>query len=143
VNLVLYPDEPATQQIVDHISRMIVLGLYRSGDDLPSAAALSTQLGVTRTTVQEAYSLLEDRGVTTAVRGGPTTIAQGADTRQHSIRLGVSPRLSPIAGVVLVLARDQRRLQRSHRGSPALAAEVPGELRRNRRDRRKFDAGGT
>jgi GntR family transcriptional regulator len=109
VNLVLYPDESATQQIVDHVSRMMALGLYRPGDDLPSASALSAQLGVTRTTVQEAYSLLEDRGVTTAVRGGPTTIAQSADTRQHFVRRMFADVLAAARSLMPPLKRDEIR----------------------------------
>jgi DNA-binding transcriptional regulator YhcF (GntR family) len=46
VEFVLDPDEPVTHQIVEHIMRMVAIGVYRPGDDLPSAAALAEQLGI-------------------------------------------------------------------------------------------------
>jgi GntR family transcriptional regulator len=109
VDLVLSPDEPAAQQIVDHVSRMIALGVYRPGDDLPSASTLSEALGVTRTTVQQAYRSLEERGATSAVRGGPTTIMQSADTRQHFARRVFSDAIAVLRNLLPPLKRDEIR----------------------------------
>ena len=38
-------------------------GFYRPGDRLPSVRALSTEHGVSLSTVQQAYRLLEDNGL--------------------------------------------------------------------------------
>lgn len=107
VNLVLFPDEPAAAQIVSHIERMIALGVYRPGDDLPSAQSLSDKLSVTRTTVQQAYRLLEARGTTTAIRGGATTIAATADTRQTLARRVFTDAITLLRNLIPPLNRDE------------------------------------
>jgi DNA-binding transcriptional MocR family regulator len=47
------------------LGERIEQGLYRPGDRLPSVRALSTEHGVSLSTVQQAYRLLEDNGLAT------------------------------------------------------------------------------
>jgi len=51
------------EQLADTLSDRIRQGFYQTGDKLPSIRALSEQHGVSISTVQEAYRLLEDRGL--------------------------------------------------------------------------------
>jgi DNA-binding transcriptional regulator YhcF (GntR family) len=107
VEFVLDPDEPVTHQIADHVMKMVALGIYRPGDDLPSAAALSKQLGISRKIAQAAYTLLEERNVTSGVRGGSTSIAQVADTRRHYARRVFSDAITMLRNLIPPLKQDE------------------------------------
>jgi GntR family transcriptional regulator len=109
LDLALTPDEPKAQQIVDHIEYMVAIGVYRPGDDLPSAYALADSLGISRNIVQQAYRTLEDRDVTSAVRGGSTSIADTADTRMRLARRLVSATISLLRNLANPLKRDEIR----------------------------------
>ena len=107
LDLALTPDEPKAQQIVDHIEYMVAIGVYRPGDDLPSAYALADNLGISRNIVQQAYRTLEDRDVTSAVRGGSTSIADSADTRMRLARRLFSVTISMLRNLANPLKREQ------------------------------------
>ncbi|MDY0042228.1 MAG: PLP-dependent aminotransferase family protein, partial [Desulforhabdus sp.] len=54
------------EEIADKIRMSIDQGVFRTGERIPSVRALSRQFKVSVTTVLEAYSLLESRGLITA-----------------------------------------------------------------------------
>ncbi len=86
VRLILTPDEPPAAQIVEQIERLVALGVYRPGDELPSANSLGSDLGISRITVQKAYGLLIERKVAETRVGAGTYIAINADTRTDVVR---------------------------------------------------------
>lgn len=51
------------EEVADRIGGLIDQGVFRAGERIPSVRALSRQFKVSVTTVIEAYSLLEDRGL--------------------------------------------------------------------------------
>lgn len=51
------------EDVADRIGGLIDQGVFRAGERIPSVRALSRQFKVSVTTVLEAYSLLEDRGL--------------------------------------------------------------------------------
>ena len=51
------------EQVAERISAMVSHGTFLSGDRLPSVRNLSQQFRVSKSTVMEAYALLEDRGM--------------------------------------------------------------------------------
>ena len=57
------------KQVLDQIERLIVLGVYKKGDYLPSEMTLATEMGVSRITVREALRLLSEAGVIETRRG--------------------------------------------------------------------------
>lgn len=52
------------EQVATLLSEQIARGIYQTGDRLPSIRHLSEQMGFSISTIQEAYLLLEQRGVT-------------------------------------------------------------------------------
>lgn len=52
------------EQVAKTLSEQIARGIYRTGDRLPSIRHLSEQMGYSISTIQEAYLLLEQRGIT-------------------------------------------------------------------------------
>src|SRR5712691_11744391 len=55
-------DDPLYVRVARRIEREIRTGVLRAGDRAPSVRSLSRALGVSMTTVLEAYYRLEDRG---------------------------------------------------------------------------------
>jgi len=90
VKLVLTPDDSPVSQIVDQIERAVAYGLCQRGDELPGAATLASELGISRVTVQKAYGLLIERSIAEGRVGEGTFIAHEADTRTTVIRRELS-----------------------------------------------------
>ena len=67
---------PLYDQIVASVVRLCVAGALRPGDPLPSVRSLAMTLGINPNTVQRAYMLLEQKGVTVSVAGRGSFIAQ-------------------------------------------------------------------
>lgn len=70
--------------LVDHLRKE----RYRRGDQLPTEFALTEELGVSRTTVRQALSLLENEGVVEK-RHGSGTFYVGGDSEPASDRRGL------------------------------------------------------
>lgn len=69
---------PAYQQVADQLRELILGGALATGDRLPTEAELTTNFGVSRSTVREALRLLASQGLITTLRGttGGTFVAQ-------------------------------------------------------------------
>ena len=57
------------EQVVEQIKNMIVQGIYKKGDLLPSEKELIEMTGVSRITVREALRLLNEAGVIETHKG--------------------------------------------------------------------------
>jgi DNA-binding transcriptional MocR family regulator len=62
----LVKTSPLYEQVADKIARLIHRGTLRAGDRIPSVRQLRSQLGVSVSTVLEAYRLLESEGLVEA-----------------------------------------------------------------------------
>ena len=55
--------QPVYEQIVDQVEQMILSGLMRPGEQLPSVRSLSLELSINPNPIQKAYSELDGRGI--------------------------------------------------------------------------------
>ena len=60
---------PIYEQIKNGIKRLIVTGVMKEGDKLPSVRALATELAINPNTIQKAYNELENEGFIYSVPG--------------------------------------------------------------------------
>ncbi len=60
------PELHLYEEVADKITKLIDTGTLRPGDRIPSVRKLSSQQGVSISTVLQTYYLLEDRGVVEA-----------------------------------------------------------------------------
>lgn len=65
------------RQIYDRFKEQILSGKLRAGEALPSTRALSQTMGISRSTVVEAYDMLISEGFLTSSQGAPTRVAEG------------------------------------------------------------------
>ncbi len=89
---------PIYRQIVDQVAVMVVGGLLKQGDLLPSVRQVAREAAVNPMTVSKAYSRLEADGVVRRVRGtGMEVLAPSAngslDDRKLKFRESIEPAL--------------------------------------------------
>lgn len=60
---------PLYEQIVDKISNLILKGILKPGDKMPSVRNLAMELAINPNTIQRAYGELEHRGYIYSVKG--------------------------------------------------------------------------
>lgn len=69
--------KPVYEQLLEQFERLILTGVLRPGDQMPSVRSLSLELSVNPNTVQKAFLELERLDITTSVPGigrlSPTT----------------------------------------------------------------------
>lgn len=61
--------QPIYEQLMHQVEELVLSGLLKAGDHLPSVRSLSVELAVNPNTIQRAYSELEARGILCAVPG--------------------------------------------------------------------------
>ena len=71
--------QPVYEQIVDQVEQMILSGLMRPGEQLPSVRSLSLELSINPNTIQRAYESLEQEGYLYTVAGKGSFAAPQAD----------------------------------------------------------------
>lgn len=74
--------------LAELLGTRIEQGFYRPGDRLPSVRALSIEHGVSLSTVQQAYRLLEDNGLAMP-KPNPATLYPSGVSCRHCRRLAV------------------------------------------------------
>ena len=78
---------PIYRQIVEQVRRLIASGQLRPGDELPSVRAVALQHAINPMTVSKAYSLLENDGVLTRLRGVGMVIAEIQACKEDKLTL--------------------------------------------------------
>ena len=70
-------EEPIRHQIYRRIKKQILDGTIREKEPLPSTRQLADELGISRSTVVEAYDMLLAEGFLVSRQGAPTLVAEG------------------------------------------------------------------
>ncbi|MDD6490464.1 MAG: GntR family transcriptional regulator [Clostridia bacterium] len=61
--------KPIYEQIIEQFENLIVTGILKSGDMIPSVRSLSKEIGTNPNTIQKAYNELERSDITYSVPG--------------------------------------------------------------------------
>ncbi|MDO5695366.1 MAG: GntR family transcriptional regulator [Eubacteriales bacterium] len=80
----IFSNTPIYRQLVDQTRDMIVHGLLRDGDRIPSIRELAQTLGVNASTVAKAYAEMERSGMILTARGRGTFIQVTDTARQDA-----------------------------------------------------------
>ena len=81
--------EPKYQSVADALRHDIATGLYRDGDTLLTEVELKDKFGVSRQTIRQAISLLENDGLVVRRRGSGTYVTHGPRKRSGALNVGV------------------------------------------------------
>ena len=74
---------PIYDQIVDSVMRLKSAGVLRAGDQLPSVRSTALRLGVNPNTVQKAYAILEQKGITVSAAGRGSFLADSKEAENE------------------------------------------------------------
>lgn len=77
LQLDLQSRQPIYEQLMLKLSELVILGVLKADEQLPSVRALARDLGVNPNTVQKAYQELERREIIYSVAGKGSFIAAG------------------------------------------------------------------
>ena len=77
-------NRPIYEQVRDGLRKLMVTGMMRPGDKLPSVRALAVELAINPNTIQRAYAQLETEGYILSVSGKGTFVAELQD--QNALR---------------------------------------------------------
>jgi GntR family transcriptional regulator len=91
---------PIYRQVVEQVQRMIASGQLRPGDGLPSVREVAMLHAINPMTVSKAYSLLENDGLLTRLRGVGMVVAQTAPAAETGKLDLLRPALATAAQIV-------------------------------------------
>ncbi len=74
---------PIYDQIVESVMRLKASGVLRAGDQLPSVRSTAVRLGVNPNTVQKAYAILEQKGITVSAAGRGSFLADSQEAENE------------------------------------------------------------
>lgn len=93
----LVRDRPLYLQLKDYIKQMILKGILREGQKLPSSRELSSLINISRNTVMQAYEFLEEEGFVYSIKGKGTFVSD-VNIQYHGVwSIDWSSRLTPYA----------------------------------------------
>lgn len=96
---------PIYEQVIEKLEELMLLGVLKENDPLPSVRSLATDLSINPNTIQRAYAELERRGCIYVVKGKGSFVAENSAMRENkkkellvqvsemideAIRLGIS-----------------------------------------------------
>ncbi len=108
---------PIYEQVKDGFRRLILSGVLREGDRLPSVRELSTQLAVNPNTIQRAYRELEAEGVVYTVTAKGTFAASPAALREEKTQVllrRLRETISALRGLGVPEEALRRELEEDH-----------------------------
>lgn len=119
--------KPIYEQLTDKVKEMIMHGILRADEQLPSVRALSSQLTVNPNTIQKAYRELEREGYIYSLQGKGNFVAALQQGQSESKRAELKEELLRLMAEAVYLgftesemsalyrqALDKRREENSH-----------------------------
>lgn len=79
MNFIANDKEPVYLQIIRYIRQLIVKGILKPGDPIPSRREMAVNIRVNPNTVQKAYKEMEDMGIINTVRTYQSTITNDSE----------------------------------------------------------------
>ena len=96
---------PIYEQIIEKLEELMLLGVLKENDPMPSVRSLATDLAINPNTIQRAYAELERRGCIYVIKGKGSFVAENRTMKENkkkelllhvseiideAIRLGIS-----------------------------------------------------
>ena len=100
---------PIYEQVVSKLEELMLLGVLKENEPLPSVRALAMELSINPNTIQRAYGELERRGVIYAAKGRGNFVSDVGDRREERLR-EVRAEMTALAGKARSLGADDAQL---------------------------------
>lgn len=102
--------KPIYEQLVDQIKEMIVSGVLKGGEQLPSVRVLAQQLTVNPNTIQKAYRELERIGYIYSIQGKGNFVSEKIEASNQEELKMVKENLRKLAQQALFLGMQSDEL---------------------------------
>ena len=79
INIDYKDRKPIYEQLVDNIKALVIQGILKRDDQLPSVRQLANDLAINPNTIQKAYTELERQGITYSLKGRGCFIASNIE----------------------------------------------------------------
>ncbi|MBE6611077.1 MAG: GntR family transcriptional regulator [Ruminococcaceae bacterium] len=76
--------KPIYEQLTDNIRGLVLRGVMKPHEQLPSVRALAVELAINPNTIQKAYTELERRGITYSIPGRGSFISDNLNALSHA-----------------------------------------------------------
>ncbi len=74
---------PIYEQVIEKLEELMLLGVLKENDPLPSVRSLATDLSINPNTIQRAYTELERRGYIYVVKGKGSFVAENSAMKEN------------------------------------------------------------
>ena len=86
INIDYKDRKPIYEQLVDNIKTLVIQGILKRYDQLPSVRQLANDLAINPNTIQKAYTELERQGITYSLKGRGCFIASNIEVLRDDRR---------------------------------------------------------
>ena len=76
--------KPIYEQLVENVSSLVLRGILKPNDNIPSVRQLAGELGINPNTIHKAYAELERRGIIYSTPGRGSFVSDDIATAQNS-----------------------------------------------------------
>lgn len=106
-------ERPLYLQITDQVKRLVAVGDWEPGRELPSIRSLAAALGVSVITVKRAYADLEAEGVVVSRQGRGTFVGpEGFRPESGDLEVRIAESVAEAVGLARTLGWRRRELDR-------------------------------
>lgn len=77
---------PIYEQLTDKLSELMLRGVLKEDEQLPSVRSLATELSINPNTIQRAYAELERQGLTYSVKGRGSFVAENSFIKEKRMQ---------------------------------------------------------
>lgn len=109
--------KPIYEQLTDKVKEMIMHGILRADEQLPSVRALSSQLTVNPNTIQKAYRELEREGYIYSLQGKGNFVAAMQQEHNESKRAELKTELLRLMAEAVYLGFTENEISALYRQS--------------------------
>ncbi len=74
---------PIYEQVIEKLEELMLLGVLKENDPMPSVRSLATELSINPNTIQRAYAELERRGCIYVVKGKGSFVAENSVMKEN------------------------------------------------------------
>ncbi|MEK3875435.1 GntR family transcriptional regulator [Paenibacillus sp. FSL M7-0420] len=107
--------KPIYEQLTDKVKEMIMHGILRADEQLPSVRALSSQLTVNPNTIQKAYRELEREGYIYSLQGKGNFVAELQQGQSESKRAELKEELLRLMAEAVYLGFTETEISSLYR----------------------------
>ena len=110
---------PIYEQVVEKLEELMLLGVLKENDPLPSVRSLATDLSINPNTIQRAYAELERRGCIYVVKGKGSFVAENRamkETKKKELLVQVSEMVDEAIRLGIPEQELKRMIEIQYRG---------------------------